>query len=146
MQRDRRLPDNLAASRVLRRRDLQRATAELRRRNRIGREQRARRLEERRDCQLIAWLGAGGKLRRDFHREGAALEQGAGRLAVEGAPRRRWNARAHSPTRDVVPEPQLFVALHKQIGTEQLVDRAKKRRRGPAERACELAERERLPQ
>ena len=96
VQRDRRRADDLPALRMVGRCDLERALSELRGGPGIGRDQRLRGVEQRRDRHLVTDLGAGGELHGDFDRQGAGFEQDDGGLAVEraaGGYRARWRGR-----------------------------------------------------
>ena len=95
------------------------------------------------DRHLVAGLGARGELHRDLDRQGAGLEQDAGRLAVERAARGDGHAGADRLACDVVPEGELLVALDEQVRLEELTDRRQQVRRGPPERPRQLVEGER---
>ena len=88
--------DDLPALRMVGRRDLERALTELRGGTGVGRDQRLRGVEQRRDRHLVTDLGAGGELHGDFDRQRAGFEQDDGGLAVEraaGGDRARWRGR-----------------------------------------------------
>ena len=143
VQRDRRRADDLAALGMVGRCDLERALSELRGGIGVGRDQRLRGVEQRRNRHLVTGLGAGGELPGDFDRQGAGFEQDAGRLAVERAAGGHRHACADGLAGDVVPEGQPLVALDEQVRLEQLPDRREESGRRPPERARQLVEGER---
>src|SRR5207245_8560161 len=95
--------------------DLERALPELCGSTGIGRDQRFSGVEQRRDRDLIAELGAGGELRRNLDRQRAGFEQDNGGLAVERAAGGYRHTDSHSLACDVVPERELLIALDEQV-------------------------------
>ncbi len=143
VQRDRRRSHDLPALWMVGRCDLERTPAELCGGGGIARDQSLCSIEQRRDRNLIANLGAGGELHGNLDRQRAGFEQDNGRLAVEGSAGGDRHAGAHGLAGDVVPEPEVLVALDEQVRLEELSDGRKQVRGRPPERARELVERER---
>ena len=128
VERDRGGADDLGAQWVVRRRDLQGASPELRRRHGVRRDQGLRRLQERGDGHLIAGHRARRQLHRHLDREGAAPQEDLRRPAVERPTSGRGDRLADGLPGDVVPERQAFSSLDEQVGFEELGDRCEQSR------------------